>query len=220
MEKAKSRAVQCAIDAFNINQVHVISLSDMERETHELTVAKSHFDIAHETLMLDLQHQVQQQTQQTIELILYENTKQKLERALKRHENDKRLTKIISQALSNAELIWMTIQLDMEKKRNRFDNTDQLANESQRCLQRIQYMKSATTPGISSEFIQQLSQMLGQYLQQQIRCEVKSCLYEYEKFKRLLAYALQGLLNRKSYGSAMEKLKEMYVNDLFIFLSV
>ncbi|XP_058976577.1 augmin complex subunit dgt3-like [Musca domestica] len=209
MEKAKSHALRCAIDALNLTQIHVISLSDMEKETHELAQAKSRLEIAHQTLMVDLQHQVQQKAQQTVELILYENTKQKLERALKRHENDRNLRKIISEALSNAELIWMTIQMDMEKKRNRFDNTEQLTSDSQRCAMRIQYMKNSQSQGLTTEFIQQLSQMLAQHLQQQLRCEVKACLYEYEKFKRLMAYALQGLLNRKPYSSAMEKFKEI-----------
>uniref|UniRef100_A0A1I8NTR8 HAUS augmin-like complex subunit 3 N-terminal domain-containing protein n=1 Tax=Stomoxys calcitrans TaxID=35570 RepID=A0A1I8NTR8_STOCA len=209
MEKSKIHGLQCAIDALNLTHIHVISLSDMQRETQDLAQAKSRHEIAHQTLKLDLQHQVQQKTQQTVELILYENTKQKLERALKRHENDRNLTKVISEALSNAELIWMAVQLDMEKKRNRFDNTEQLTTESQRCQLRIQHMKNAQSTDLSREFIQQLAQMLGQHLQQNLRCEVKTCLYEYEKFKRLLNYSLQGLLNRKSYSSALEKLKEI-----------
>lgn len=185
----------------------------MERETHELTIVNTHQEIANQTLMVDLEHQVQQQTQQTIELILYENTKQKLERALRRHENDKRLTRIISDALSNAELIWITIQIDLEKKRNRFDNTEHLTVSTQNSLQRIQHMKQVAALGLTSsptnEFITQLSQMLGQHLHQQIRGEVKPCLYEYEKFKRLLNYAQQSLLNRKPYNAALEKSKEM-----------
>ncbi|XP_075168643.1 dim gamma-tubulin 3 isoform X2 [Haematobia irritans] len=208
-EKAKKNALQCAMDALNGTQIHVISLSDMQRETQELIQARSRHDIANQTLMQQIIHQIQQKSQQTVELILYENTKQKLERALKRHENDRSLTKVISEALSNAELIWMTIQLDMEKKRNRFDNTEQLTADSQRCQLRIQHMKNAQSMGMSEEFIQQLAQMLGQHLHQNLRCEVKTCLYEYEKFKRLMNYSLQGLLNRKPYASAMEKLKEI-----------
>lgn len=212
-EKAKCRAMQSVIDSLNLSQIHVISLSDMERETHELTIVNSHQSIAHQTLMVDLNIQIQLQAQKTIELILYENTKQKLERALRRHENVAGLMKIISDAISNAELIWICIQMDLEKNRNRFDNTEQLTTATQQCLQRVQLMNQATTQRTiaspSMEFITQLSQQLGKHLHQQLRSDVKGCLYEYEKFKRLLNYALQGLLARKPYAAALEKMKEM-----------
>lgn len=213
MEKAKCRATQSVIDSLNLSQIHVISLSDMDRETHELTVVNSHQNIAHQTLMVDLNIQVQLQTQKTIEMILYENTKQKLERAFKRHANVVSLTKIISDAISNAELIWVSIQMDLEKNRNRFDNTEQLNTATKQCLQRIQAMNQATNQrsvaSPSLDFITQLSQQLSKHLQHQMRCDVKGCLYEYEKFKRLLNYALQGLLNCKPYNAALEKMNEM-----------
>ncbi|XP_065367961.1 augmin complex subunit dgt3 [Calliphora vicina] len=212
-EKAKCRATQSVIDSLNLSQIHVISLTDMERETHELTIVNSHQNIAHQTLLVDLNIQIQLQATKTIELILYENTKQKLERALKRHENVVSLTKIISDAISNAELIWISIQMDMEKNRNRFDNTEQLTMATQQCLQRIQFMNQATNQhsiaSPSLEFITQLSQQLGKHMRQQLRCDVKGCLYEYEKFKRLLNYSLQGFLNRKPYNAALEKMKEI-----------
>ncbi|XP_023305441.2 augmin complex subunit dgt3 [Lucilia cuprina] len=212
-EKAKCRATQTVIESLNLSQIHVISLSDMERETHELSIVNSHQNIANQTLMVDLNIQIQLQAQKTIEQILYENTKQKLERALKRHENVKSLMKIISDAISNAELIWINIQMDLEKNRNRFDNTEQLTAATQQCLQRIQLMNQATNQHVinsaSLEFINQLSQQLGKHLRQQLRCDVKGCLYEYEKFKRLVNYALQGLLNRKPYNAALEKMKEI-----------
>ncbi|TMW39746.1 hypothetical protein DOY81_015174, partial [Sarcophaga bullata] len=124
-EKAKCHATQSVIDSLTLTQIHVLSLNDMERETHEMSVVNTHQCIAKETLLLDLKNQIKVQSQHKMELVLYENTKQKLERALRRHENDKRLTKIVSDALSNAELIWIIIQMDLEKKRNRFDNTPQ-----------------------------------------------------------------------------------------------
>lgn len=185
----------------------------MERETHEMSVVNTHQCIAKETLLLDLKNQIKIQSQHKMELVLYENTKQKLERALRRHENDKRLTKIVSDALSNAELIWIIIQMDLEKKRNRFNNTPQLMAATRQCLQRIQLMKQASTQhcitSASNDLITRIVQQLSQHLQQQIRCDAKSCLFEYEKFKRLLNYALQGLLNRKPYKLALDKLNEM-----------
>ena len=99
-EKAKSKATQSLIDLLDISQIHVINLADMEHETRELEMMNEHhLKIAYETLLNDLTLHVQQHTQQRMELILYENTKLKLERALKRQETDKRLTKISSYAV-------------------------------------------------------------------------------------------------------------------------
>lgn len=185
----------------------------MERETHEMSMVNTHQCIAKETLILDLKNQIKVQSQHKMELVLYENTKQKLERALRRHENDKRLTKIVSDALSNAELVWIIIQMDLEKIRNRCDITPQLKAATQQCLQRIQLMKQANSQhcitSASNDLITRIAQQLGQHLHQQIRCEIKPCLFEYEKFKRLLNYALQGLLKGKPYKIALDKLNEM-----------
>lgn len=86
---------------------------------HELQLLNEHqLSNVHDTLMNDLTIHVQQHTQRRIELVLYENTKLKLDRAMQRHESDLKLTRIISDALSNAELLWIAIQLDCDKKRN------------------------------------------------------------------------------------------------------
>lgn len=88
----------------------------MARETHELQLLNNNnLKDAHETLLNALVMHVQQHTQQHMELVLYDNTKQQYER---RRENDRQLTSVISDALSNAELIWISIQLDLERKRN------------------------------------------------------------------------------------------------------
>lgn len=212
-EKAKCRGIQSAINSLNVSHIHVISLSDMERETQELMLVNSHQDIVRQTLTVDLNIQVQLQAQKTIELILYENTKQKLERALKRHADVASLTKNISDAISNAEIIWICIQMDLERNRNRFDNTEQLTKATQQCLRRLQLMNQAAAKhsiiSPSMEFSTKLSQLLGKHLHQQIRCDAKGCVHEYEKFKRLLKHALQSLLCRKPYNAALQKMKEM-----------
>ncbi|XP_030387257.1 augmin complex subunit dgt3 [Scaptodrosophila lebanonensis] len=211
-EKAKAKATQALIDHIDLNQIHCISLTDMTRETHELQLLNEHhLKNAHDTLLNALTIHVQQHTQQRIELVLYENTKQKLERALRRRENDKHLTKIISDALSNAELVWIAIQLDLEKKRNYLDNSERLSGQAQASWQRVQLMRSlnATQQGIYNQFLHELASLLNTHLAQTIRPEAKSCLYEYEKFVRLLSYALQTMLNQKSYATVNEELAEL-----------
>nr|XP_014096129.1 augmin complex subunit dgt3 [Bactrocera oleae] len=222
-EKAKSKATQSLIDLLDISQIHVINLADMEHETRELEMMNEHhLKIAYETLLNDLTLHVQQHTQQRMELILYENTKLKLERALKRQETDKRLTKIISDALSNAELVWIAIQLDLERKRNRFVNTDQLNSETDNCQKRIKIMRTIqqnNTPHLAygsiftntsaPSLLDAIAEQLSRHLGQKVRSEPKSCLYEYEKFTRLLSYAVQGMVGGKAYANVISQMDEL-----------
>jgi hypothetical protein len=48
----------------------------------------------------------------------------------------KQITRIVSDAISNAELVWMLIQLDLEKLKNKFDNTDKIQQEAVECAKR------------------------------------------------------------------------------------
>ncbi|XP_067632452.1 augmin complex subunit dgt3 [Eurosta solidaginis] len=224
-EKAKAKAMQSIIDLQDISQIHVISLSDMEHETHELELMNEHhLKITNETLLNDLTLHIRQHTQQRMELILYENTKLKLERAVKRHETDKRLTKIISDALSNAELVWIAIQLDLERKRNRFVNTEQLSSETDACLRRIRLMRTIQSNNMpylvqvgggipvgssAAQLLEAIADMLSRHLGQKVRSDVKSCLYEFEKFTRLLSYALQGMIGSKAYAHAVAQMSEL-----------
>lgn len=195
----------------------------MEHETRELEMMNEHhLKIAYETLLNDLTLHVRQHTQQRMELILYENTKLKLERALKRQETDKRLTKIISDALSNAELVWIAIQLDLERKRNRYVNTDQLNSEADNCQKRIKIMRTIqqnNTPPLvygglfsntsAPSLLDAIAEQLSRHLGQKVRSEPKICLYEYEKFTRLLSYAAQGMIDGKAYVNVTSQMDEL-----------
>ncbi|EDW32833.1 GL10192 [Drosophila persimilis] len=213
-KKAKAKATQAIIDHLDLGQIHCLSVADMIRETHELQLLNEHhLKNIHDTLMNDVTSLVQQHTEQRIELVLYENTKEKLQRALRRRESDQQLTKIISDALSNAELVWIIIQLDLEKKRNSLDNfSEALCNQAQATWQRVQTMCSINTShqGICSQFLQEIASQLAAHLGHNIQAsEAKSCLYEYEKFGRLLSYAFQSMLNRKSSVTAHDQLSEL-----------
>ncbi|SPP74839.1 augmin complex subunit dgt3 [Drosophila guanche] len=212
-KKAKAKATQAIIDHLDLGQIHCLSAAEMVRETHELQLLNEHhLKNIHDTLMNDVSSLVQQHTEQRIELVLYENTKEKLQRALRRRESDQQLTKIISDALSNAELVWIIIQLDLEKKRNSLDTSEALCSQAQATWQRVQAMRSINSShrGICSQFLQDIASQLSAHLGHNIRAgEAKSCLYEYEKFGRLLSYAFQSMLNRKSTVTAQDQLAEL-----------
>ncbi|EDV35956.1 uncharacterized protein Dana_GF12731 [Drosophila ananassae] len=211
--KAKAQATQALIDQLDLGQIHCLSLADMAREMHELQLLNEHqLSNVHDTLMNDLTIHVQQHTQRRIELVLYENTKLKLDRAMQRHESDLKLTRIISDALSNAELLWIAIQLDCDKKRNCLDTSEELRNQAQAAWQRVQTMRSinSTHQGICGQFIQEIANLLSAHLGHTVKAgEAKPCLYEYEKFGRLLSYSLHSMLNKKSSDSVRDQLDKI-----------
>lgn len=212
-EKAKAKATQTLIDKTDFNQIHSLSLSDLKRETHDLKLFnENHLKNVSDALLNGLTLHVHGHVQQRIELVLYENTKLKLERALQRRENDKQLKKIISDAVTNAELIWIAIQLDLEKQRNFADSSLRLVGPSQASRLRVQTMRSlnANYKGICAQFVQEISTLLLPHLGRNIRTgEAKTCLYEYEKFGRLLAYTLQSIFNKKSQVHVHDQLSEL-----------
>ncbi|XP_055919757.1 augmin complex subunit dgt3 [Eupeodes corollae] len=212
-DKAKSRATQSMIDNLDISKMHIVSISDMKKETRELEMINNHhFNSTYKTIINDLQMHLEQRAQQQMELILYENTKEKLNRAYRRLENVKVLTKTVSDALTNAELIWITTQLDLEKIRNRFDNSDELNMQAQLCLKRIEAMKSLQklpSNTMSEIVFTKIAEILSKHSTVKVRNEPKACLYEYEKFGRLLKYALNALLNKKPYTSVLELTNEL-----------
>ncbi|XP_022221650.2 augmin complex subunit dgt3 [Drosophila obscura] len=212
-KKAKAKATQAIIDHLDLGQIHCLSVAEMVRETHELQLLNEHhLKNIYDTRMNDVTSFVQQHTEQRIELVLYENTKEKLQRAQRRRESDQQLTKIISDALSNAELVWIIEQLDLEKKRNFLDTSEALCSQAQATWQRVQTMLSINSShqGICSPFLQEIASQLSAHLGHNIRAgEAKSCLYEYEKFCRLLSYAFQSMLNRKSSVTAQDQLAEL-----------
>ncbi|ALC48317.1 dgt3 [Drosophila busckii] len=212
-EKAKSKATQALIDNIDLNKIHCLTLTDMAREAHELQLLNdNHLENTYNTLLNALTLHVNQQTQQRIELVLYENTKQKLERALRRRENDKQLTRIISDALSNAELLWISIQLDLEKARNWTDSSLRLHEQAETSWQRVLAMRSinANPIGTTGQFLKAIADRLSTHIGQQVRAtDIKSCLYEYEKFGRLAAYSLHSMLNKKSHYTVHEQMVEL-----------
>lgn len=211
--KCKCLGKQAMEEMLDISKFHFITLEDMEREIHELELVNSKLNVSCDTLWEDLKSHVEQRTQQQFELILYENTKQKLARATERRENEKRLSKIVSDALSNAELVWIITQLDLEKIENRFDNSAQFNFEAQRCLRRIDAMRqlqlSQPIQKTNCEIlVEKVAEQLSQHMATTVRREIKVCLHEYEKFCRLLKFSTENM-HKNFYSRISDKFRQL-----------
>lgn len=92
-----------------------------------------------ENIMYNYEELLKRYAEQEIEFILYENNKNKLQRAKSRLDHIQKISKLISKELMNAEIIWILMQIDLDKgkQRNRYDNSEQKNMEIQLCLKRI-----------------------------------------------------------------------------------
>lgn len=77
---------------------------------------------------------------QQAELAIYNSNKDKIERAQQRYEHLKKFAKVVGDGLMNAEIIWVLMNIDMDrvKNRNHFDNLiDQYKYAMQMCNRRM-----------------------------------------------------------------------------------
>lgn len=116
------------------------TLNVMKNEVERLKIRnEQEYNPNVERLTNKLQSQLNQIVEQQGEMVIYENNKEKYERAQKRLAHLKKFVEIVSDGMMNAECIWILMQLDIErvKKRNDFDTKlDENRLEVQICNRR------------------------------------------------------------------------------------
>lgn len=92
-----------------------------------------------ETKMETLRQQLQQLAEHEIEFIVAQNNDEKLRRVTERLGELKNLAKLVTSILTNADIIWSTLQLDLEKLKacKSFDKTDRLRTEATQSAKRL-----------------------------------------------------------------------------------
>lgn len=80
---------------------------------------------------------LQEKVNQDVEVILYLNNKKNLERASNRLNNLKQIKDILSDVTNNAEVLWILLQLDLERVSLNIDNSENVTNSSTMCLTRM-----------------------------------------------------------------------------------
>ncbi|CAD7076673.1 unnamed protein product [Hermetia illucens] len=209
----------------DISKVHTMTSGQLKNEIRELDLSNQHLSITYDALMNELETLLQSLSQQQIENILYENTKIKLERAGKRLDTVKSLANFVSESLTYDELVWIMMQLDLEKVKSFCDNETNVSSDAQACTKRIESMlqyKSIPANFYSGIFVSRMADQLVASLQLQRPCSAKACLYEYERFCRLSNYKLKGIVEKKHYSTelrlldslkSIEKIYSAYVFD-------
>lgn len=80
---------------------------------------------------------LQEKVNQDVEVILHQNNKKKLERASNRLNNLKHIMEILSDVTNNAEVLWILLQLDLERVSQNIDSSENVTNSSTMCLTRM-----------------------------------------------------------------------------------
>ncbi|XP_049279592.1 augmin complex subunit dgt3 [Anopheles funestus] len=143
-----------------------MKVSALKKQCFELKSANDQDLLRMDLLNHELDTLIRQMNELKIESVLYENNRVKLDRAVSRLEYIQRLDGSISRELMNAELLWILMQLDLEKIRDRFDNADEMNGESKRCFKRIDAMKQIEKNELheeaNCEYLAQLSALVAQ----------------------------------------------------------
>lgn len=175
-----------------------------------------------------LTHVLHQLAELEVEQAAYENTRVKLKRARTRLEHLKRIAKIISADLLNAECMWIQMRFDFEKaqNRNKFDVMEMHSAESQACLHRIDLMKTALIKPATHERDTILFQindiLLNEFNLKDIPFN-NTLFAMYEKLLRNITENLQNILPINADGFNFGIMKEMYVTHkivLYYFIKI
>ncbi|XP_065092823.1 augmin complex subunit dgt3 [Ochlerotatus camptorhynchus] len=179
-----------------------------------------------DVLKQELEMYIRQMNEHRIEHILYENSKLKLNRAISRLEYIKKLAGIVSSALINAELLWILMQLDLEKMKNKFDNSDEMNAETQLCLKRIEAMKALERNNAEDEayeeFVGQIASVMDSLNLSQSSpsgdrsLSLKNCLQDFEDFKKRTYKNLQSIVKGKFYKNMDEIIGELNESETLL----
>ncbi|XP_029714883.1 augmin complex subunit dgt3 [Aedes albopictus] len=199
----------------------------MRRHCSELKFANEQDTLRIDVLKQELEMYIRQMNEHRIEYILYENSKLKLERAIGRLEYIKKLAEIVSSSLMNAEMLWILMQLDLEKMKNKFDNSDDMNAETQLCLKRIEAMRALERNNAEEEALEEFSSQIGAVMgalnlshsasssssSVDRSLSLKNSLQDFVDFRKRAFKTLTSIVNGKFYKNMDDLIKELNENE-------
>lgn len=225
-EKIKTHEIKGLIASMDISKVNINNLYEIKRDLSYYKMWNKNRESIRESIMIDIQRNIQQTTMQIMETVLYENTKLKLERAEKRYEHEQLIANRITNTLLTADLIWIAMHLDLDRKQNRLDNSNRTMQQFELCEKRINLMLQHISNNINpykrncNQFITQIQRLMGIsqhsennekecFVNNDEHFDLKTHLYEYKKFTHLLKYSVINFVKGNHYTWLMDKCKEM-----------
>uniref|UniRef100_A0A182VTD5 HAUS augmin-like complex subunit 3 N-terminal domain-containing protein n=1 Tax=Anopheles minimus TaxID=112268 RepID=A0A182VTD5_9DIPT len=200
-----------------------MKVSALKKQCLELKNANDQDLLRMDLLKHELDTLIRQVNELKIESVLYENNRAKLDRAVSRLEYIQRLDESISCELMNAELLWILMQLDLEKIRDRFDNADEMNGESKRCFKRIDTMKQIEKNSLHEEaygeYLAQLSALVardtGGSGEDAVR-GMKVCLQHFSGLLKRLSKQCESIAKGKYHRKSDELLKQLTQQEMLL----
>ncbi|XP_050079012.1 augmin complex subunit dgt3 [Anopheles maculipalpis] len=193
-----------------------MKVSALKKQCLELKNANEQDLLRMDLLKHELDMLIRQVNELKIESVLYENNRAKLDRAVSRLEYIQRLDESISRELMNAELLWILMQLDLEKIRDRFDNADEMNGDSKRCFKRIDAMRQIEKITLQEEaygeYLGRLAALMVQdtagVAEESVR-GMKVCLQHFSGVLKRLSKKCESIAKGKYHRKAEEVLKQL-----------
>ncbi|XP_053664747.1 augmin complex subunit dgt3 [Anopheles marshallii] len=193
-----------------------MKVSALKKQCLELKNVNDQDLLRMDLLKHELDTLIRQVNELKIESVLYENNRAKLDRAVSRLEYIQPLDESISRQLMNAELLWILMQLDLEKMRDWFDNADEMNGESKRCFKRIDAMKqiekNSLHEEVYSEYLGPLSALMTQETvgnAEESNRGMKGCLQHFSGLVKRLSKQSESIAKGKYHRKADELLKQL-----------
>ncbi|XP_052867876.1 augmin complex subunit dgt3 [Anopheles cruzii] len=178
----------------------------LKKKCVELRNANEQDILRVELLKNELEMLIKHMNELKIESVLFETNRVKLERAISRLEYIERLDASISKELMNAELLWILMQLDLERMRECFDNADEMNGESKKCFKRIDAMKlvekNAILEEAYSDYLMRLSALVRATGDNVATDEtsiagIKTCLQHFSNLSKRITKQCESVANGK-----------------------
>ena len=197
--------------------VRPMKISEVVKKTAEFNAKKEQDNLRMESLKQEFDFYVKQIADQRIELALYELNKEKFQRAQKKLDFFENCSKMVSATLTSAEILWIFMQLDIEKIQNKFDNTEELAEENTKCLKRIEALEAIRRNKIEEEVINEFVQDFGTILSslsmnstlKSQSMSLKSCIQQFSSYEKGISKRIESecrwndghaVSSRKTFG--------------------
>ena len=161
----------------------------------------------------EIEMHVRDLNDQKIQILLLELSHNKVDRGNSRLDKIKVVSRSVEKVSMNAEMVWILLQLDLEKVNSKIDHSEELYAKAQKCSKRIELMRNLNKQenSLVDIFLKGLRKVLTDRMGVGIdQLEtIQSCLQEVSDFKRKLEINLNGLVNKKKYKQIDEQIAEM-----------
>lgn len=227
-ETMRIEEIKGLMESMNLNDIKMnLSAHDMRRHTQRLELLNNNQEYLKDSILSSIHDNIQTTALKTMETILYDNTKLKLKSAQSRCESAEKVVEVIYDILLTSELIWLIMQLDLDKRCTRIYDMNKLMEQSALCEKRIEIMLQNMSKNPDPEkknrerVIRQMRNLLNgtQQPNDDFNCtdvamdgenyDLKTLLYDYRKFTDLLKYNTMNFIKGKHYIPFLDKCKEV-----------